>query len=82
MSTTFSFLTNAIGELVDFEVEDMKLTTGLMELGLDSLDYVSLQLAIKKEYAVEINFDDFTSGQITTIGEFCDYIEKRVAATV
>jgi len=78
MSDTFEFLTNAIGDLVDFEVEEMKPETGLLELGLDSLDYVSLQLAIKKEYGVEINFDDFTSGQITTIAQFCSYIEDRL----
>lgn len=78
MSETFDFLTNAIGDLVDFEVEDMKPETGLLELGLDSLDYVSLQLAIKKKYGVEINFDDFTSGQITTIAQFCGYIEDRL----
>ncbi len=78
MTKTFEFLTNAIGDLVDFEVADMKPETGLLELGLDSLDYVSLQLAIKKKYGVEINFDDFTSGQITTIAEFCSYIEDRL----
>lgn len=78
MNETFEFLTNAIGDLVDFEVEEMKPETGLLELGLDSLDYVSLQIAIKKKYAVEINFDDFTSGQITNLGEFCSYIENRM----
>lgn len=78
MNKTFEFLTNAIGDLVDFDVDEMKPGTGLMELGLDSLDYVSLQIAIKKKYAVEINFDDFTSGQITTLGGFCSYIEDRM----
>ena len=78
MNETFDFLTNTIGDLVDFDVENMTPETGLLELNLDSLDYVSLQLAIRKKYRVEIKFDDFTSGQITTIGEFCEYIESRM----
>jgi hypothetical protein len=49
MSETFHFLTEEIGKLVDFEVDDMKMDTGLQELGLVSLDYVSLQLAIRKK---------------------------------
>lgn len=80
MSTTFEFLTNEMGKLVEFDVEDMRPETGLMDVGLDSLDYVSLQLAVKKKYGVEINFDDFTSGQITTLGQFCEYIENRMVA--
>lgn len=78
MNETFEFLTHTIGDLVDFEVEKMKPETSLPELGLNSLDYVSLQISIKKKYAVEIDFDDFTSGQITNIGEFCSYIENRM----
>lgn len=78
MSDTFEFLTNEIGKLVEFEVENMRPATGLQELGLDSLDYVSLQLAVKKKYAFEINFDDFTSGQITNLADFCAYIENRM----
>lgn len=78
MNETFEFLTNAIGDLVNFAVNEMKPETSLLEIGLDSLDYVSLQIAIKKKYAIELNFDDFTSGQITTIGEFCSYIEDRM----
>ncbi len=78
MSNTFEFLTEAIGNLVEFEVENMRPETALTELGLDSLDYVSLQLAVKKKYAVEINFDDFTSGLITNLAEFCAYVENRM----
>lgn len=79
MSDTFEFLTESIGNLVEFEVENMRPETALSDLGLDSLDYVSLQLAVKKKYAVEINFDDFSSGLITNIAQFCSYIESRMA---
>lgn len=77
MSTVFEFLTNEIGDLVDFDVADMKPATMLLEIGLDSLDYVSLQVSIKKAYGFELNFDDFVSGKIKTLEEFCDYIESR-----
>ncbi|NMG34453.1 acyl carrier protein [Azoarcus sp. TTM-91] len=77
MSTVFEFLTNEIGDLVDFDVADMKPSTMLLEIGLDSLDYVSLQVSVKKAYGFELNFDDFSSGKIKTLEEFCDYIENR-----
>jgi hypothetical protein len=32
-----------------------------------------------KKYDTEINFDDFTTGEITNIGQFCRYIEDRMA---
>lgn len=79
MSDTYDFLTTEIGNLVDFEPNEMRQETGLQELGLVSLDYVSLQLAIRKRYGVEIDFDDFTSGQITNLGQFCSYVEDRMA---
>ncbi|PKM45776.1 MAG: hypothetical protein CVV05_05820 [Gammaproteobacteria bacterium HGW-Gammaproteobacteria-1] len=79
MSDTFDFLTTEIGKLVDFEPDEMRQETSLQELGLVSLDYVSLQLAIRKRYGAEIDFDDFTSGQITNLGQFCSYIEDRMA---
>ena len=76
MSSVFEFLTNEIGDLVDFEVENMHPETTLMELELDSLDYVSLQFSIKKAYGFELNFDDLAAGKIKTLGEFCDYVES------
>ncbi|MBR7780556.1 acyl carrier protein [Undibacterium luofuense] len=78
MNSTLEFLKNEIADLVDFEPEEMKEDTPLAALELDSLDYVSLQLAVKKKFAVQINFDDFTSGQITSLGQFCSYIEDRM----
>jgi len=79
MTETYNFLSSEIEKLVDYDIDKMQMETQLQELGLASLDYVSLQLAIKKKYGIEINFDDFTSGQITNIGQFCSYIEDRVA---
>ncbi|GGX48210.1 acyl carrier protein [Undibacterium squillarum] len=78
MNSTLEFLKNEIADLVDFEPEAMQEDTPLAALELDSLDYVSLQLAVKKKFAVQINFDDFTSGQITSLGQFCSYIEDRM----
>ena len=77
MTATYDFLVGAIGDLVDFDVDRITPQTGLMELQLSSLDYVALQTAIKKAFGIEIEFDDFTTGKITNVEEFCNYIDSR-----
>jgi acyl carrier protein len=50
------------------------------DLGIDSLDLVSLFLRIQDRYTVEIDDSDFP--KLTTIGQLCRYIvdRQRVAA--
>lgn len=74
---TFEFLKSSIDQLSDVDVSMFTPTTQLGSVGLDSLDYVSMQIEITKKYGVKIDFDDFTSGKIVTLGDFASYIDSR-----
>jgi acyl carrier protein len=46
------------------------------DLGLDSLAFVEIQLAMQQEYGFQIPDED--AEQITTIGEAIDYTNRRL----
>lgn len=77
---TFEFLKSSIMQLSDVDVSTFTTDTELSAVGLDSLDYVSVQLEVNKKYGVKMDFDDFSSGKITTLGDFAKYIDSRVPA--
>ena len=63
----------------DFEVEESALVPGadLKEaLGLDSLDYIDLVVAIEQNFGFKVKPEDFTG--IHTFEDFYDYIISRV----
>jgi acyl carrier protein len=47
------------------------------DLGLDSLAFVEIQLAMQQEYGFQIPDED--AEHITTIGEAVDYTNKRLS---
>ena len=71
------FLTSAILELKDIEEAELTPAITLEQLALDSLDYVEIQVGIKKHFGVDIQTDLFTSGQVSTLGQLADYIEHN-----
>ncbi|MBA2462281.1 MAG: acyl carrier protein [Actinobacteria bacterium] len=49
------------------------------DLGLDSLAFVEIQLAIQQEYDFTIPDED--AAQITTIGDGVEYVNRRLQET-
>jgi acyl carrier protein len=49
------------------------------DLGLDSLAFVEIQLAIQQEYDFTIPDED--AAQITTIGDGIEYVNRRLQET-
>ena len=47
------------------------------ELGADSLDVVELVMAFEEEFDIEIN--DETAGEMSTVQDALDYIEKAIS---
>lgn len=74
-----AFLTETILELNDIEEDKLTPELSLEELALESLDYVEIQVLIKKRYAIDIAPSLFSSGQIKTLGELSAYIEEHRA---
>ena len=47
------------------------------DMGLDSLAFVEIQLAMQQEYGFTIEDED--ASEITTVGEAIDYTNRRLA---
>ena len=53
------------------------LSTTFEELGLDSLAFMEIALAVEQEYGLQVDEDD--AERIMTLGEALDYVNSRLA---
>lgn len=78
---TFTFedikriLVERVGVPEDDVVDDPDAT--FESMGLDSLAYVEIQLAMQQEYGFTISDED--AERITTLGESIEYVNERLA---
>ena len=49
------------------------------DLGLDSLDWLELAIALEDEFGLEIPDEAYENGQITTVRQAVEYLDKRLA---
>jgi len=73
------YLRAAVLELKDIDEAALVPALTLEELDLDSLDYVEIQVGIKKNFGVAIDPELFTSGTLKTLGDVCRYVETHRA---
>jgi acyl carrier protein len=66
-----------LGDRVGLPAEDIPddLTTTFDELGLDSLAFMEIALAVEQEYGVKVDEED--AERIATLGEALDYVKLR-----
>ena len=72
------FLQDAIVELKDVDEAALVPALTFEELELDSLDYVEIQLRIKKTFKVEITPELFASGQLKNLA-ICMRTSRRTS---
>ena len=60
----------------DFNVEELKTTTTLEHLGLDSLDKIEFMFDIEDEFRIKIPDQEF---KVTTIQDMVDAIDRFVS---
>ena len=75
-----AFLRSVLVEIKDIEEDEIRPESTLEEVALDSLDYVEVQLAIKKRYGVVVNQAALADGSILTIADFCSSVSDAVQA--
>ncbi len=64
----------------DLEIEEDKIAPDARlkeDMDIDSLDYVDIVVIVEKHFGFKLKPE--TMAGITTLSEFCDYIESRVA---
>ena len=68
----------------DFLIEDLEIDEERIaddarlkeDMGIDSLDFVDIVVIVEKNFGFKIKPEDMVG--VTTLSEFCDYIEKKV----
>lgn len=63
----------------DLEIEEEKIVPeGKLkdDLGIDSLDFVDIVVIVEKKFGFKIKPEEMAG--ITTLKQFCDYIENKV----
>ncbi len=63
----------------DFNIEELKPTTTLEDLGLDSLDKIEFMFDIENEFSIKIPDEQF---KVTTIQDMIDAIDRFVSEQV
>jgi acyl carrier protein len=62
----------------DTLIKDLSLEANLItDLGLDSLQFINLILALEDEYDFEIDFDELDLEEISIVGKLINYIEEN-----
>lgn len=72
---TREFLAQSVRNICDYEGEITEVTP-LKDLQLESLDYVAIQIDIKRHLGIDIDYDDFLERKIETVGDFVHYIDS------
>lgn len=67
---------DTILDLKDFDEDEIKSEMTFEELDLDSLDFIEIQVVIKKKFSVIMKPEAFENGEVLTFGQMCDYVLK------
>lgn len=63
----------------DLEIDEEKIAPEAKlkdDLGIDSLDFVDIVVIVEKNFGFKIKPEEMTG--VTTLSQFCDYIESKV----
>lgn len=70
-------LKQQISELTDFNLDNLKQDTLIEEIGFDSLDFLSIQVALKREFDFLLDFDLITENMPKKYADFLKCIELQ-----
>jgi acyl carrier protein len=63
----------------DLEIDEEKISDDAKlkeDMGIDSLDFVDIVVIVEKNFGFKIKPEEMTG--VTTLRQFCDYIESKV----
>ena len=75
----FGFLRDLITDMKEVDEGSIEPTSTFESLGLDSLDFVELQVAVKKKFKVDLLPENFSSGKIVNMNQIVAYIDAEMA---
>jgi len=65
---------STINGLVNFDLKNLREDTALKDIGLASLDYVTIRVAIRKKLGKQIDLEKLKTSSVSTYGDFINYI--------
>jgi len=74
----FAVLKKLMLNFLDINTDDLTPATQLSSLGLESLDFVEIQVELEKRYGVKIDSAVFISGELRTLGDFATYVGQQI----
>jgi acyl carrier protein len=77
----FNFLRDLILDMKDMEYSAIQLASSFEQMELDSLDFVELQVAVKKRFRVDLLPETFALGAITNVAQLVGFIATEMVAT-
>lgn len=63
----------------DLEIDEEKIFDDAKlkdDMGIDSLDFVDIVVIVERNFGFKINLEEMQG--VTTLSQFCDYIEKKI----
>jgi acyl carrier protein len=75
----FDVIKDSILELKDLAEDDVHPDAELKDLGLDSLDFVEVQVILKRRFGVQVQAGAFAEGRIRSLQEFAEHVLGLVA---
>lgn len=72
----FDVVRELILELKDIDESEFNLDTRIDALDLDSLDFVEVQVVMKKHFAVALDAQAFASGKVNTLRDLCELVVR------
>ncbi len=79
MSTTLERMKDLFVAKFDFNMEELKATTKLEYLGLDSLDMVEFMFDIENEFNIKIPDQEF---KVTSIQDIVDAVDRFISEQI
>ena len=81
IESVFEVIRDLILELKDEEIESITLESTIESLDLDSLDFVEMQVVVRKKLDVAIDPAAFAGRNISTLRTLCEYILELARST-
>jgi acyl carrier protein len=73
----FKFFSNLTIEMKDLDAADIRLESTFGELEYDSLDFVQIQLEVKKAFGQTVPGEKIADGTLKTLGDLCSYLATQ-----
>ena len=79
-SEVFEFVREVLLSFLDTDASSITRETRIGDLGMESLDFIDLQVEVEKAYGVKIQPAVFAEGHVRTMADFVGYIQRLLGA--